>query len=763
MNLYMMNRQHRRIILESIENGPLIWPTIDENGVTRPRRYSELTVVEAIQVYCDVKETNIIIQGLPLEFYALDFHTTNIDQLHAYLGQHEFHANEVHLMHERNTDPLALVATLSDDPARPSLEQSSVVNHSETEITSDSNIIPYSQYVHETQQINLDNKSVNDTLTAKLERYKEQVKVLKEEQNVELKSRDNVSYSCEQSVEIDHLKQTLSEQIKEKKSLMQTITLLKNYFKKEESRNIDREIALKKKIKQLDNIVYKRDQSAQTNHMLTKPRFFYDHSTKQALGFQNPFYLKKDQQLELKLYDGNVIKNTCAIVILDSEETLMLAEESHSKIILKQQDPMILEKKVNTKPVDYNSMKFLDPSPFSTPTRVEIPKELPKASKTKSWLWHRRLSRLNFGTIDHLARHGLVRCLPKLRFEKDHLCSACAMGKSKKKTHKPKSEDTNQEKLYLLHMDLCGPIHVASVNGKKYILFIVDDYLRFTWVKCLRSKDEALDFIIKFLKMIQVRLKTPVCRVRTKHKTEFVNQTLREYYEKVGISHETFVAHSPQQNGVVERQNHTLIEAARTISSELALHEMTHAIISSRLIPNHPPSTPIPIPKNDSKSSFSNVIPTVVHTAAPNSELVTKWTKDHPLDNIISELERPVSTRLQLYEQGLFCYCDAFLTSVELKNYKDALTQACWIEAMQEKLHEFERLEVWELVPHPDKVSKMDLQEEEIDFEEPFALVARLDAIRIFLAYAAHMNMIVYHMDVKMAFCAKKFMSVNRT
>ncbi|GKF80069.1 retrovirus-related pol polyprotein from transposon TNT 1-94, partial [Tanacetum coccineum] len=111
----------------------------------------------------------------------------------------------------------------------------------------------------------------------------------------------------------------------------------------------------------------------------------------------------------------------------------------------------------------------------------------------------------------------------------------------------------------------------------------------------------------------------------------------------------------------------------------------------------------------------------------------------------------------------------AFLTSVEPKNYKDALTQACWIEAMQEVLHEFDRLEVWELVSRPDKVMIITLkwiykvkldemggsgyrQEEGIDFEESFALVARLDAIRIFLAYAAHINMIVYQMDVKTTF-----------
>ncbi|GJR37003.1 retrovirus-related pol polyprotein from transposon TNT 1-94 [Tanacetum coccineum] len=205
---------------------------------------------------------------------------------------------------------------------------------------------------------------------------------------------------------------------------------------------------------------------------------------------------------------------------------------------------------------------------------------LSKASKTKSWLWHRRLSHLNFGAINHLARHGLVRGLPKLKFEKDHLCSACALGKSSKKPHKPKSEDTNQEKLYLLHMDLCGPMRVASVNGKKYILVIVDDYSRFTWVKCLRSKDEAPAFIINFLKMIQVRLKETVRRIRTDNGTEFVNQTLREYYEKVGISHETSVARSPQQNGVVERRNHMLIEAARTmlIYAKAPLFSMGEAV-----------------------------------------------------------------------------------------------------------------------------------------------------------------------------------------
>ncbi|GKE38605.1 retrovirus-related pol polyprotein from transposon TNT 1-94 [Tanacetum coccineum] len=162
---------------------------------------------------------------------------------------------------------------------------------------------------------------------------------------------------------------------------------------------------------------------------------------------------------------------------------------------------------------------------------------LSKASKTKSWLWHRRLSHLNFGAINHLARHSLVRGLPKLKFEKDHLCSTCAMGKSKKKPHKPKSEDTNQEKLYLLHMDLCGPIRVASVNRKKFHNQV--------------SQDDPIRAYTTY--------------PTNQNRTEFVNQTLLEYYEKVGISHETSDTRSLQQNGVVERRNRTLIEAARTM------------------------------------------------------------------------------------------------------------------------------------------------------------------------------------------------------
>ncbi|GJW01323.1 retrovirus-related pol polyprotein from transposon TNT 1-94 [Tanacetum coccineum] len=1056
IELYMQNREHGRMILESVEHGPLIWPTIEENGVTRTKKYEELSAFEKIQADCDLKATTIIIlQGLPSDVYSLvnhhrvakdlindmniyemkleqfqvntkflnslpsewskfvtnaklvrDFHTTNFDQIHAYLEQHDLHANKVRIMRKRNQDPLALgrqssfaagtsgtranisgtggnylgqqrvvkcfncqrevhMARQCPKPKRkryamwfrdkvilveaqgnrkvlnekelgfladPSIAEGpvtqSVITHNAAYQANDldaydsdcdeisiakavlmANLYSYdsdvlsedtnssvqqdamilsvfeqlSNQVTNCNKVNEDNLIANESLFAELERYKE---------------RDKDAKFADFKKEINSLKQTLSEQIKEKESLTKTFKVFKNESMEKEAKNIDNEIALEKKAKELDNIVHKMGQSAQTVHMLTKP------------------------QIRPMLYDGSVIaKETNVISIDDSEETLMLEEESRSNMFLKQSDPIVLEKKVNIKPINYaelnrlskdfgksvchNSIKNdlrklkgkdivdnatqvsnattiapgmykLDPvilapkvknnreaheyylkhtmeqaailreliqellgyvrdtcpdihkpsnipkvtnrpllsstgvnpstsasgskpsgntkndrisrTPSSNeknkvevqsrkvksslnkrnsdsknvcnehvkhpvkgakalcsvcneclfdanhamclidhvnsmnvraksaskknkkrkewkptrkvfnsvgykwkptgrtftlvgnacpltrltatnkvPLRVPIPLEvvspkhvvtrvytrrpkvpksvqnskpkvaksmtanrmelstsrgsdtsvapsssslidcrlsklfcgnitisrvyyveglghnlfsvghlcdsnlevtfrkctcfvhnlkgvnllsgsrgtnlyslsigdmmasspiclLLKATKTKSWLWHRRLSYLNFGAINHLARYGLVRGLPRLKFDKDHLCSACAIGKSKKQSHKPKSEDTNQEKLYLLHMDLCRPVRVASVNGKK--------------------------------------LNATVRNIHTDNGTEFVNQTLRDYYEQVGISHETSVARTPQQNGVVERRNRTLVEAARTM------------------------------------------------------------------------------------------------------------------------------------------------------------------------------------------------------
>ncbi|GJS57811.1 retrovirus-related pol polyprotein from transposon TNT 1-94 [Tanacetum coccineum] len=571
---------------------------------------------------------------------------------------------------------------------------------------------------------------------------------------------------------------------------------------------------------------------------------------------------------------------------------------------------------------------------------------LSKASKSKSWLWHRRLNHLNFGTINDLARKDLVRGLPRLKFEKDHLCSACQLRKSKKFSHRPKSENTNMEVLHTLHMDLCGPMRVQSIKGKKYILVIVDDYSRFTWVKFLRSKDETPEFVTNFLKQIQVGLNKIVRFIRTDNGTEFVNQVMSEYYEGVGIFHQKSVPRTPQQNGVVERRNRTLVEAARTmmifskapmflwaeavatacytqnrslihtrhnktpyelvhdkkpdltffrvfgalcypandsenlgkfqakadigifvgyapsrkgyriynkrtrrlmetihvtfdemhqsmaparISSGPAPFIMTPGQLKSGLAPTDkelemlfqpmfdehleqsrvdepvpyateinaqvvPPGTSLSTtiaqdaPSTSDSSSTSDIhlpvqhqeiaeepiqedTPIIHDVLHPSHNLVTgdpgsaqsssgnvnaaepnqvnyppdhlrRWTKDHPLDNIVGNPSRPVSTRKQLASDALWCCFHTELSKVEPKNFKMAVIEDCWFQAMQDEIHEFDRLEL----------GKGYRQEEGIDFEESFAPVARIEAIRIFIANAATKNMIIYQMDVKTAF-----------
>nr|GFB72238.1 putative ribonuclease H-like domain-containing protein [Tanacetum cinerariifolium] len=153
----------------------------------------------------------------------------------------------------------------------------------------------------------------------------------------------------------------------------------------------------------------------------------------------------------------------------------------------------------------------------------------------------------------------------EFKYHKEHLCPSCEQGKSKRASHPPKPVPNSRPRLHLLHMDLCGPMRIASINGKRYILVIVDDYSRYTWVHFLRSKDEAPAVIIMFLKRITILLQSPVIIIRTDNGTEFKNQVLKVYFDSVGISHQMSSVRTPQQNGVVERQNRTLVEAARTM------------------------------------------------------------------------------------------------------------------------------------------------------------------------------------------------------
>nr|GEW44722.1 retrovirus-related Pol polyprotein from transposon TNT 1-94 [Tanacetum cinerariifolium] len=159
-----------------------------------------------------------------------------------------------------------------------------------------------------------------------------------------------------------------------------------------------------------------------------------------------------------------------------------------------------------------------------------------RASSTKSWLWHQRLSHLNFDTINDLARNDLVSGLLNFKYHKEHLCPSCEQGKRKRASHPPKPVPNSRERLHLLHTDLCGPLRIASINGKRYVLVIVDDYSRYTWVYFLRSKDEAPEVIKTFLKRITVLLQSPVIIIRTDNGTEFKNQVLKEYFDSIATA-----------------------------------------------------------------------------------------------------------------------------------------------------------------------------------------------------------------------------------
>nr|GEU87483.1 retrovirus-related Pol polyprotein from transposon TNT 1-94 [Tanacetum cinerariifolium] len=185
-----------------------------------------------------------------------------------------------------------------------------------------------------------------------------------------------------------------------------------------------------------------------------------------------------------------------------------------------------------------------------------------EATSSQAWLWHRRLSHLNFDTINLLSKNDIMIGLSKLKFVKDHLCSSYELGKAKRNSFQTKTTPCSKRRLQLLHIDLCGPMRVESINGKKYVLVIIDDYSRYTWTHFLRSKDETPKVLIDFLRLVQRGLHAQVRIVRTDKGTEFLNKTLHAYFASEWINHQTSVARTPEQNGFVKRRNRTLVEAA---------------------------------------------------------------------------------------------------------------------------------------------------------------------------------------------------------
>nr|GEV48879.1 retrotransposon protein, putative, unclassified [Tanacetum cinerariifolium] len=479
-----------------------------------------------------------------------------------------------------------------------------------------------------------------------------------------------------------------------------------------------------------------------------------------------------------------------------------------------------------------------------------------RASSTKSWLWHQRLSHLNFDTINDLARNDLVSGLPKFKYHKEHHCPSCEQGKSKRSSHPPKPVPNSRQRLHLLHMDLCGPMRIGSIIGKWYVLVIVDDYSRNMWVHFLRSKDEAPEVIKTFLKRITVLLQSPVIIIRTDNGTELKNQTLVEAartmlifsraplflwaeaiatacftqnrsiihrrfnktpYElingrKPDISflyvfetlcyhkndHEVigklgakgdigfFIGYSTDSCAyrIYNQRTKKIIKTMNVSFDELSamafeqciskprLQSMTSRQISSGLDLTYAPSTITTQQPSEGEldlrfeamyddyiggqpsatarsvltaqaqqdvdklnpnamvdgnmfvnpfaysstsaiesSSSKNVDPSNMHAFYQPYPHEFQWTKDHPLE----------------------------------QNAKEAMTDPAWIESIQEKLLQFKSMDSRLVV-------RGYRQEEGIDFKESFAPIARIEAIRIFLAYVAHKLFSVSQMDVKTTF-----------
>ena len=194
-----------------------------------------------------------------------------------------------------------------------------------------------------------------------------------------------------------------------------------------------------------------------------------------------------------------------------------------------------------------------------------------KASAEDSWLWNKKLSHLNFKTMNSLVKRELVRGLPQMEFCKEGLCEACEKGKSKKASHRSKDMTNISEPLQLIHMDLFGPVNVMSVSRKRFALVMMDDYSKYTWVLFLHSKDETPQLIINHVKKIELEENLHVRLIRSDNGTEFKNSVLNDFCTDKGISRQFSAPRTPQQNGVVERKNRTLIEAARTMLSESIL------------------------------------------------------------------------------------------------------------------------------------------------------------------------------------------------
>ncbi|KAL8155146.1 hypothetical protein AgCh_000511 [Apium graveolens] len=488
---------------------------------------------------------------------------------------------------------------------------------------------------------------------------------------------------------------------------------------------------------------------------------------------------------------------------------------------------------------------------------------LSRASIEERWNWHKRLSHLNFNNINELVKKDLVRGLPKSVFAPNGLCDSCQKAKQRKSSFKSKTESSILEPYHLLHVDLFGLVNVMSIAKKKYAMVIVDEFIRYTWVYFLHKKNETAFTLTDHVRQLDKLVKDSIKNIRSDNDTEFKNSIMEEFYKEYGIKQEFSALGTPQKNGVVDRKNRTLIEAARTMLDEAKLPtyfwaeavQTAYFTQNATLINKHgktpyemlrfenedlnsdsenlddlysnPVSTDVieslvttpkenapvqgeqaedpttsqdsqeasePVTGSSSSDSSSSDEPNYDNSgnsdtsnsegSKSNSDVLEsittggasenadgdnmdhgggsssrsqlqsarKWTKSHTPDLIIGDPKAGVRTRTATSNE---CLYHSFLSQTEPKKVEEALQDADWEQAINK--NDSDGIIIRNKVR---LVAKDYSQQEGIHYDETFAPVARLEAIRIFLAYAAHKKFKVFQMDVKSL--TKHFMTLSK-
>ncbi|PWA63219.1 retrotransposon protein [Artemisia annua] len=378
-----------------------------------------------------------------------------------------------------------------------------------------------------------------------------------------------------------------------------------------------------------------------------------------------------------------------------------------------------------------------------------------------STLWHRRLGHANMQQIQSLVSKELVRNLPSLKYNQ-HLCDACKIEKQAHASHKAKNIVSTTRCLELLHMDLFGPSAVRSYGGNRYTLVIVDDYSRYTWTRFLSDKTEAFKKFETFSKMIQNKLGCTIVSIRTDHGREFDNEIqFRKYCDLNGISHNFSAPQTPQSNGVVERKNRTLQEMSRTMLNEQSIPQKfwCHAVDTSTYILNR-----VSIRRILGKTPYE-----LLRGRKPNigfkvfgSKCFILNTKDYltkfdpkSYEGIFLGYSQNSKAYIVLNKDTMRVEESLNVTFDEtpppprtLPLEDDDVIEEDAIEVFRNKLDE-------NGIVTRNKarlVAQGYNQQEGIDYDETYALVARLESIRILLAYACALDFRLYQMDVKSAF-----------